>query len=81
MLVLRAFPNDRKYEELATVQAKAGSTIFHSQDAEDLLSDMKARACELGADALVVVGGSDSNYWKLWANVRAKAEGVAIKLR
>jgi hypothetical protein len=77
---MNAFPTEARFERLGTVEVRSGATNVEAKDLENLLPEMKEAACHLGADALVVVGRTSAQYWKLWAQERGKAEGVAIKV-
>jgi len=77
--VVTQVPTDRKYEELAVIDIATGQTIWDGKGLDAMLPPLKARACELGADALVLrnvePGGTP------WVHeTQGKAFAVAIKL-
>jgi len=47
-------PSDRPYEALAMVAASTDTGTFTHKDFNSMLPSIKAKACELGADAIVV---------------------------
>ena len=65
-------PTDKKYEELGIVIGGSGGINLNT-----VLPPMKAKACELGADALVIKNVSDADSGKYGASENATA--VAIK--
>lgn len=77
--VIEDFPRSPAYEELAVIEGRAGQTAFHGQRLDDLLPDMMKRACELGADALVLKSTTESSYHEMYSGKLGEASGVAIK--
>ena len=77
--VIDDFPRSPAYEELAVIEGKAGQTAFHGQRLDDLLPDMMKKACELGADALVLKSTTESSYHEMYSGKLGEASGVAIK--
>lgn len=78
--VVSTFPAPNTYAEIGIIHGKAGGSAFHGQKLEDMLPDMKAAACELGADALVRKSSSESSYFQMFSGKVGEAEAVAIKM-
>ena len=66
--VLTQMPTEKKYEELCIVNASSGMPL------NKMLPDIKAKACAMGADAIVVKNSSLPD-----GKVAAQALVVAIK--
>ena len=67
--VLSQFPTDRKYEEICIIESKK-----YIGSLNDMLPTIRAEACKVGADAIVVKSSSTS-AGETWA----QAHVVAIK--
>ena len=52
--ILTQMPTDRKYEELAILNSVTDQGTFTHKDLNSMLPFIKAKACELGADAIVI---------------------------
>ena len=79
--VVNTFPAPDTYTEIGVIHGKSGGSAFHGQKLQDILPDMKAAACELGADALVLKSSSESSYFQMWGGKVGEAEAVAIKMQ
>lgn len=52
--VLTQSPTDRKFEELAIINAATDTGSFSKKNLSFVLPTLKERACEVGADAIVI---------------------------
>lgn len=52
--VLSQMPMDRKYEELALLSSVTDDDSFTKKDLDSIIPGLKAKACSLGADAIVI---------------------------
>lgn len=52
--ILTQTPVDRRYEELAILSSVTDGGSFTHKDLNSMLPSIKAKACELGADAIVI---------------------------
>ena len=67
-----------KYEELGIVTGVSGQHWAANKTLDAMLPPMKDRACELGADALVLKNVEEGGFAYIQAT-QGKASGVAIK--
>ncbi len=73
-------PVDKKFEEVAILNAKGGQTIFHSKKSEGLIEQLKKDACSVGADAIIIRSTEDGSYnWGQGGFDRSKAAAIAIR--
>jgi hypothetical protein len=78
MKVLTQPPTDQKYEELGIVSGVTGQAWWQGKDLDSMLPGMKAEACKLGADALVLKNVEAGGV--AWIqSTQGKASAVAIK--
>lgn len=71
-------PTDKKYEELGLVAGVSGQTWWQGKGLDSMLPEMKAQACKLGADALVIKNVEAGGV--AWIqSTQGKASAVAIK--
>ena len=80
--ILTQMPMDRKYEELAILNSITDTGTFTHKDLDSMLPSMKAKACELGADAIVIKNieqGGAPMMDKYNSQTPTKAFYVAIK--
>jgi len=54
ILVFTQMPIDRKFEEIAILNAVTDQDSFTKKDLDSILPTLKTKACELGANALVI---------------------------
>ena len=78
--VLTSAPTDKKYEEIALLNAKGGQTIVHDRGTSGVIEQMKVEARKVGADAIIVGRTQRGNYnWGQGGFDRANADSVAIR--
>ena len=78
--VISDFPKDRKYVEIALLDAKGGQHTFADRSTEAVISMLKTEARKVGADAVVVRSTERGNYnWGQGGWDRSKADAVAIR--
>jgi hypothetical protein len=79
--VLSSAPAAGTFEELALINARSGQSIFDGKDLDAMLPDMKAEACRLGADALIIRSVEEGGV--NWAGPadRGHASATAIRFR
>lgn len=81
--ILTQMPADSKYEELAILNAITDTGTFTHKDLNVMLPSLKAKACELGADAIVIKNvdqGGAPMHNKYNSQTPSKVFCVAIKL-
>ena len=69
----------RKFEEVCLLNARGGQSIFEGKSVEELLPDLKEKACECGADAIIVKNSKEGGYNFAGPADRAEASATAIK--
>lgn len=72
-------PADKKYEELAIIDIATGQTVFDGKDLQAMMPDIKAAACKVGADG-VIVRNVEAGGTPWFHETQGKASAVAIKL-
>jgi len=72
-------PADKKFEELCLISARGGQSIFEGKDVDSLLPGMKEKACQAGADAIILKNSKAGGYNFNAPADRAEATAVAIK--
>ena len=72
-------PTDRKYTEVCLLNARGSQALFQSKDVEALFPDMQEKACECGADAIVLKNSRAGGYNAWGPADRAEATASAIK--
>jgi hypothetical protein len=78
--VLTMQPQDKKYEEVAILNAEGGQNVFSSRKSEKLIAQLKRDACEVGADAIIIRTTEDGRYaWGKGGWDTSKAMAIAIK--
>ncbi len=77
--VISSFPAPGSFSEIGIIHGKAGSGASRHQKLADMVPEMKALACGLGADALVIRSFSESSYSQMLHGKIAEADSVAIK--
>ena len=79
--ILTQAPTDRKFEELAILHTLADDST-NGRDLNAMLPSMKAKACALGADAIIIKGVDPGPAAEIIGPANRKtgtAWGVAIK--
>ena len=78
--MLTAPPTDRKYEEIALLDAKGAQHTFADRSTEGVIEQLKSEARQVGADAIIIRSTEGGNYnWGQGGWDRSKADAVAIK--
>ena len=75
--VMAQAPADRKYLELGIISAEGPATL--GGDLNSLLPELTRRACELGADSIIIRSVEPRNPLYARQGATAKAVAVAIK--
>jgi hypothetical protein len=78
-------PSDREYTEIGLVTTQTGQTIFHDRSAAGMIEKLRAKAAEMGADAIIVRSANEGT-WGLTGGgntgfERGNAQAVAIKFK
>lgn len=76
--VFTTIPTDKKFEEACLINARGGQSIFEDKDASSLIAKMKIKACECGADAIIIRESKDGGYNFAGPADRATASATAI---
>jgi hypothetical protein len=77
--VISSFPAPGSYSELGIIHGTASRAASRHQKLEDMVPAMKAAACNLGADALVIRNVAESSYGQMLHGKIAEADSVAIR--
>lgn len=78
--VITSAPSDKKYEEIALLDAKGGQHIFADRSTSGVIEQLKAEARKVGADAIIVRSTERGTYnWGQGGFDRARADAVAIR--
>jgi hypothetical protein len=78
--VLSAPPTDKKFEEVALIDAKGAQHTFADRSTAGVIEQLKAEARKVGADAIVIRSTEGGNYnWGQGGWDRAKADAIAIR--
>ncbi|WP_257313763.1 hypothetical protein [Geothrix fuzhouensis] len=80
--LLSQFPSARQYEEVAIVAATTDTGTFTRKNFNSMLPSIQAKACELGADAIVIKSFElgDAPIWNQYnSRTPSKAFCVFIK--
>jgi hypothetical protein len=72
-------PTDKKFEEIAVLNARSGQSIFEGKDLNAMLPGMKKEACKLGADAIILKNVENGGVNFAGPADRGHASAVAIK--
>jgi hypothetical protein len=77
--VLTVVPTGKKFEELCLLSARGGQSIFESKSVHGLIPDMKDKACQCGADAIILKDSKEGGYNFAGSADRAQASATAVR--
>jgi hypothetical protein len=63
ILILTQMPTDKKFEEIAILNATTDTDSVTKKDFNLMLPSLKAKACELGANAIVIKNMDQGGQW------------------
>lgn len=69
----------KKFQEVCMLNARGGQSIFESKSVEGLIPDLKEKACECGADAIIIKNAKEGGYNFAGPADRAEASVTAIR--
>ena len=70
---------ERKFEEIALLNARGGQSIFEGKTVNSLLPDLKKKACLAGGDAIIIKSSKDGGYNSAGPADRASVNASVIK--
>ena len=73
-------PQNTKYDEIALITARGGGTIFSDSDAGSVIPELKAKACEVGADAIIIKDAREGGINWVGPKSHPEMSATAIKL-
>ena len=83
--VFHSPPSDREYTEIGLVTTQTGQTIFHDRSAAGMIEKLRAKAAEMGADAIIVRSANEGTWGHTGGGntgfERGNAQAVAIKFK
>lgn len=69
----------KKFEEIAMLNARGGQSMMEGKSVQDLIPDMKKKACLQGGDAIVIKDSKEGGYNFGGPADRAQANATVIK--
>ena len=72
---------DKKFEEIALLNARSGQSIFESKTVHSLLPKLKKSACQAGGDAIIITNSKEGGYNFGGPADRANASATVIKYK
>jgi len=71
----------KEYTVACLIDAQTGSSLFHDRTAAGAINEAKPKACECGADAIIVVATDreGGNYWRSTSVGKATIKAVKYK--
>ena len=81
MQVFNLPPTDKKYLEIARITDRTGRSMASSKDLNAMLPPSKEKACELGADAIVLTNVHEGSGSLLFGGSAGEITAIAIRWR